>query len=187
MVGQCLAYPMCCCFCVILVIALFIIYYLVKRKTQPETPKNIVSPSLSFFFWLAITISIIISLNDTIKYHTKNVIKMVIGTQYSDSHPSEISNNPVLNNYSLLPSTSIIYDTDPDNDGYIKAPIQPEHWSELDKILNFEQKKNGNRVSTSAIGILGITNQSILKAYDRWCVCRNLNRNSTHVIYPSGR
>jgi hypothetical protein len=78
------------------------------------------------------------------------------------------------------------YDTDPNNDRYIKGDMNPSHIKLFNKVLCAEKKQNGKWVSGRQIRkIVGHQNfDAVNAAYKRWQECKDQNRNKDHVIYP---
>ena len=78
------------------------------------------------------------------------------------------------------------YDTDPNNDRYIKGDMTPLQIKIFNRVLCAEKKQNGKKVSIQKIRkIAGYKNyETIQAAYKRWRECKDLNRNKDYVIYP---
>lgn len=80
-----------------------------------------------------------------------------------------------------------IYDTDPKIDAYIKGSLNLEQLVILDKILEYEKLNSISRISSSELKSLTSNNRALMDAYLRWIECKNLIRNTNHVVYPSER
>jgi hypothetical protein len=85
------------------------------------------------------------------------------------------------------PATPAVYDTDPQNDAYIKGSLSQQELSRLDRILMVEKGQSGKRLSQSRVADLANQNTKIIDAYDRWRNCYDMMRSSTHVVYPDER
>ncbi len=80
-----------------------------------------------------------------------------------------------------------IYDTDPDMDTYIKGDLNAQQFGKLDKVLAWEKKQYGSRVSATDLQRLAASDPAVFDAYTRWLQCKSLNRSSFHVVYPDER
>lgn len=92
---------------------------------------------------------------------------------------------------SILPesgrSSEIIYDTDPQNDRFIKGVLTTNQFRVLDKILDEEERNGGMRVNTGKVRQLAREDKAVIEAYDRWRRCGSLMRSENYVVYPSQR
>ncbi len=85
------------------------------------------------------------------------------------------------------PTISAVYDTDPQNDAYIKGLLSQQELYRFDRILMVEKRQSGKRLSQSRVADLANQNTKIIDAYDRWRNCHDMMRSSTHVVYPDER
>jgi|GEM_PF-3236153 len=94
------------------------------------------------------------------------------------------SNRPVP---PVDPHKNHFYDTDPQNDAYIKDSLSMNQLVILDQILEYEKEKCGLRLTWFSLRRLTGGDQKLTDAYIRWRKCKNLMRSSGRVIYPSER
>ncbi len=85
------------------------------------------------------------------------------------------------------PTVPFIYDTDPNNDDYIKRGLQPEQMRALDKILEHEKENGGIQLPPFTLNALTKNDNALKAAYKRWRKCTELRRSFGHVVYPSER
>jgi len=85
------------------------------------------------------------------------------------------------------PVSPFIYDTDPNNDDFIKRGLQPEQLYVLDKILEHEKENGGTELPPFTLNALTRNDNAIKAAYKRWRKCSELRRSFGHVVYPSER
>ena len=81
----------------------------------------------------------------------------------------------------------IIYDTDPENDRYIKGELTGKQLSRFDRILEREKANKGQRLSGVELSELAGDDRELTEAYNRWCSCKDMMRSSSHIVYPSER
>jgi hypothetical protein len=84
-------------------------------------------------------------------------------------------------------SYQAIYDTDPQNDRFIKGTLTAKQLSMLDQILNEEERNGGMRIADSLVRKIAREDKAIIEAYDRWRRCGSLMRSENYVVYPSHR
>ena len=83
--------------------------------------------------------------------------------------------------------SNFIYDTDPQNDRYIKGMLTPRQFKILDRILMEEERNGGMRLSSGRVNQWAMDDKAVIEAYDRWRRCVSLMRSENSVIYPSER
>jgi len=83
--------------------------------------------------------------------------------------------------------TLIVYDTDPQNDRFIKGNLTGKQFRLLDRILNEEERNGGMRISGGRVRQYAMDDKAVIEAYDRWRRCCSLMRSENYVIYPSQR
>ncbi len=81
----------------------------------------------------------------------------------------------------------IIYDTQAENDAYIKANLSKKQMSTLDRLLLKEKKDGGLRLSTKTLSNMTHGDVELEQAYLRWRKCREMMRSKHHTIYPDER
>lgn len=79
------------------------------------------------------------------------------------------------------------YDTDPGNNAFIIQNLDPSHLENFDKLLMFEKKLCGERLSKSNIKKYSTGDNVIEDAYSRWRKCKDLRRSSGSTVYPDER
>ncbi|RPI03870.1 MAG: hypothetical protein EHM72_00300 [Calditrichaeota bacterium] len=79
------------------------------------------------------------------------------------------------------------YDTDPNNNTFIKANLSPRQFFLLDRILMDEKASNGLKLSNLRIQELSRNDNDVIEAYERWRKCKNMNRSYHRVVYPDER
>lgn len=82
---------------------------------------------------------------------------------------------------------SPIYDTDAQNDRYIKGSLTPMQLRVLDRLLDEEQDYGGRPLPAITIRRLASGDKAVIAAYDRWRTCSEMMRSSNYVIYPRDR
>ncbi len=82
---------------------------------------------------------------------------------------------------------SNIYDTQAENDAYIKANLSKKQLSTLDRLLLQEKKDGGLRLSTKTLAKMTNGDVELEQAYLRWRKCREMMRSNHHTIYPDER
>ena len=80
-----------------------------------------------------------------------------------------------------------IYDTDPQNDRFIKGTLTAAQLSMLDQILNEEERNGGMRIADGLVRKIAREDKAVIEAYDRWRRCGSLMRSENYVVYPSRR
>ncbi len=85
------------------------------------------------------------------------------------------------------PKVSPIYDTDEKNDRYIKGTLTLAQMKMLDRVLNEEQGRGGQRLPGNMLRELSRGDKAVIAAYGRWRKCYDLMRSSNYVIYPRER
>jgi hypothetical protein len=85
------------------------------------------------------------------------------------------------------PPAVYLYDTDPTNNEYITADLNPRQLRRLDRILMEEKKLCGLRLSDLRLNELAANNNEIISAYDRWLKCKDMYRSYHKVVYPDER
>ncbi len=85
------------------------------------------------------------------------------------------------------PISPFIYDTDPNNDDYIKRGLKAEQMYALDKILEHEKENGGTELPAFTLNALTRNDNALKAAYKRWRKCSELRRSFGHVVYPSER
>jgi len=80
-----------------------------------------------------------------------------------------------------------LYDTDPRNNDFIKANLQPKQLKILDQLLELEKKQSGLRLTPQDINKITRYNSEVKEAYDRWRKCKDMMRSSYRVVYPDER
>ena len=81
----------------------------------------------------------------------------------------------------------IIYDTDPQNDEFIKGSLKRPKQKQLDRLLMKEKKACGLRFSNQLLQEYSKNDNEIISAYNRWRKCKEMRRSHHHVIYPDER
>ncbi|OPZ70891.1 MAG: hypothetical protein BWY83_01416 [bacterium ADurb.Bin478] len=80
-----------------------------------------------------------------------------------------------------------MYDSDPQNDRFIKGSLKRQQFRLLDRVLNEEERNGGMRLSDGKVRQLAADDKEVIEAYDRWRRCVSLMRSENYVIYPSQR
>jgi hypothetical protein len=84
-------------------------------------------------------------------------------------------------------SHQVIYDTDPQNDRFIRGTLNGRQLRVLDQVLNEEERNGGMRISNANVRKIALDDKAIIEAYDRWRRCVSLMRSENYVVYPSRR
>jgi hypothetical protein len=79
------------------------------------------------------------------------------------------------------------YDTNSDNDEFIKGNLDRDQLLLLDKILMTEKKLRTHPLSDQQVQSIAKNDPAVIAAYERWCKCYDMIRSSTHVVYPDER
>jgi hypothetical protein len=85
------------------------------------------------------------------------------------------------------PGSAMVYDTDPENDLYIKGELTSKQLTRFDRILEREKENRGLRLSGGDLSELAGDDRELIDAYYRWCSCKDMMRSSSHIVYPSER
>lgn len=80
-----------------------------------------------------------------------------------------------------------MYDTDPQNDAFIKGRLTRQQMQILDKILMLEKKQNGMKCAPADVNQISRYDKELIEAYQRWTNCKNMRRSYHHVLYPNER
>jgi hypothetical protein len=80
-----------------------------------------------------------------------------------------------------------LYDTDPQNDSYIRGNLTRPQLEALDKILEHEKNNGGYKLPGFTLKAISKNEPALIDGYARWRVCCDLRRSFGHVIYPSER
>jgi hypothetical protein len=80
-----------------------------------------------------------------------------------------------------------VYDTDPQNNDFIRARLEVEQLKQLDRLLMVEKENSGLRLSNVELEKLTGNDQIIIDAYSRWRKCKDMMRSYHHSIYPDER
>ncbi len=81
----------------------------------------------------------------------------------------------------------VLYDTNPQNDSFIKGTLTVQQLAKLDKILEFEKAQTGMRLSQERLKELAANDLDLYDAYNRWRRCVDMMRSTHRTIYPSER
>jgi hypothetical protein len=81
----------------------------------------------------------------------------------------------------------VIYDTNPQNDSFIKGTLTAQQLAQFDKILEFEKSQNSMRISQNKLKELAANDLALYEAYNRWRKCMDMMRSTHHTVYPSER
>jgi len=85
------------------------------------------------------------------------------------------------------PAGAVIYDTNPQNDSFIKGTLTARQLAQFDKILEFEKSQTGMRITQEQLKELAANDLDLYDAYNRWRRCVDMMRSTHHTIYPSER
>ncbi len=85
------------------------------------------------------------------------------------------------------PTMAYVYDTDPQNNEFIKGRLTRYQLKQLDTILMVEKKQCGLRLSNIDLNALTNRDQALIEAYNRWRKCKDMMRSHHRVIYPDER
>ena len=167
--------------CAAIVIALLIIAHLIQRLITLQIDEKIykVTFTPSGYFFFAVLIVLLLYISNIIGSRLNNKIEIA----QVDDTVTQV--NPGLASTSESPM--YLYDTNPENDAYIKGSLTVAQLKELDRLLLSEKLKNGTRLNHRDIFDLGITDNDVVSAYNRWHSCAQLFRNQSRVIYPNER
>jgi hypothetical protein len=103
------------------------------------------------------------------------VLLLIVATQRMRDGDVELGDN------------KIIYDTDPDNNEYIKGKLSYRELQLLDNVLIAENKSGEDRLPIETVQRIAKGDRDVVRAYSRWRECYELMRSSTHVVYPHER
>ena len=84
-------------------------------------------------------------------------------------------------------SSAFLYDTDTQNNAFIKGDLSTEQLKKLDILLEKEKASGGNRLTTKQITRITRHDQELYDAYYRWRRCREMMRSKHRSVYPSER
>ncbi|NLP12045.1 hypothetical protein GX408_16725 [bacterium] len=95
--------------------------------------------------------------------------------------------NSLIQQNDRLDQFMFMYDSDPQNDRFIKGSLKRQQFRLLDRVLDEEERNGGMRLSNSKVRQLAADDKEVIEAYDRWRRCCSLMRSENYVIYPSQR
>jgi hypothetical protein len=163
---------------VVLILCLVIILFLVFRPKQTIIQSQSYYPQKRTLQWLGILFIVFVIV----------VICCALVSGYFILKRKLIKENNLKQEIAHMVITEdFTYDTNPENDEFIKGALTKEQLKKFDDLLNLEQQKGGMRFKRSDLNELGILDKALIGAYGRWCHCNMLNRYSGHVVYPNMR
>jgi len=81
----------------------------------------------------------------------------------------------------------LIYDTNQQNDKFIKGNLNSQQLAQFDKILELEKAQSGFRLSAKDLKRTAKDDKALYEAYSRWRKCKDMMRSNHRTIYPSER
>jgi len=81
----------------------------------------------------------------------------------------------------------LIYDTNQQNDKFIKGNLNSQQLVQFDKILELEKAQSGFRLSAKDLKRTAKDDKALYEAYSRWRKCKDMMRSNHRTIYPSER
>ena len=186
----------------ILGLHLFVVLVLIFKKVTiiqqnnaypPRNRREILFYQICIILFLLIIVASLLLVLKSSASDLDFIDNLFVNDNTSTSDVIENTNDGYTSNYKNINNSSAgslnmnIYDTDPKNDSYIKKNLSREKLEQFDDVLEYERMNCLYKISSTQLRSMTNNDEELIKAYQRWIVCKNMKRNTNIVVYPSER